>query len=333
MGISPEKLAALYPLNGFSLRCVPPHPGGRNTVYICSKDGADSFVLRVSSLGDRILPSYLAETEFVRYLAQNGAPVADVLPSVNGSYVECIESEGITHFVSLFEYADGMLISENGYRYREGAPLSEYFYNTGKTLGIIHRLSKEYKPRFRRPDFSERYNPDYLKALIPDEYSGLKSAILNRIEKYSRLPSNESCCGLVHFDFNDGNYHINMDTGKITVFDFDNCLYCHYMFDLAALWIQGTGWCAFERDADKRRHFMKEYFDTVVRGYRSETDLSDGQLELLPFFIDLALVESIVDEFECCRRSGELPDYDDITDTSASLIGNIPYAGFFQVSR
>lgn len=34
----------------------------------------------------------------------------------------------------LFSYAKGMLISDNGYKYRDGAPLKEYFYNTGKVL-------------------------------------------------------------------------------------------------------------------------------------------------------------------------------------------------------
>lgn len=47
-------------------------------------------------------------------------PVADVFPSVNNKYVECIECDGKVIYISLFAYAKGMLISDNGYRYREG---------------------------------------------------------------------------------------------------------------------------------------------------------------------------------------------------------------------
>ena len=62
-----------------------------------------------------------------------------VIPSKNGRLVECIEEEDGPVYISLFEYAKGMLMVDNGYRYRKGAPLEEYFYNTGKALGSIHR--------------------------------------------------------------------------------------------------------------------------------------------------------------------------------------------------
>ena len=117
-----EKAIGLYALEGFDLRPVPGHEGGRNRVYICSLHGEKKYVLRLSALGDRTREEYLAETEFIRYLVQNGAPVADVKPSVHGNLVESYEQDGITVFVSLFEYAKGMLLSDNGYRYREGAP-------------------------------------------------------------------------------------------------------------------------------------------------------------------------------------------------------------------
>lgn len=132
----------------------------------------------------------------------------------------------------------------------------------------------------------------------------------------------------MHFDFSDGNYHIDMNTGGITVFDFDNCMYCWYMFDLANLWIHGVGWCQFEEDAEKCRTFMTGYFNTILKGYRTETELSEELLAELPLFIDIVLIENIVDEFECCSRENRLPDYEDIEDEANSLINDVPYAGF-----
>ena len=141
------------------------------------------------------------------------------------------------------------------------------------------------------------------------------------------LPKNKSGYGLVHFDFSDGNYHIDMDTGAITVFDFDNCLYCWYMFDLANLWIHNEGWTRQEPNPGKRLELMQQCFDLQLQGYKSETDLPEEMLEKLPLFIDMVLIENIVDEFECAAREGEELDYEDIEDAAECLIHDIPYAG------
>ena len=146
-----EQAICLYALEGCTFTPVSGHEGGRNQIVTVSRNGEKQYVLRISALGDRDENDYLAETEFVRFLAENGAPVADVIPSVHGRLVERMEVDGKTVYVSLFAYAKGMLLADNGYRYREGAPLSEYFYNTGKALGAIHRLSKTYAPVHSRP--------------------------------------------------------------------------------------------------------------------------------------------------------------------------------------
>ena len=320
-----ENAKNLYGLKEYELSRAPGHEGGRNQIYICKRNGIPEYVLRFSVLGDRKKNDYLAEAEFMHYLAENGAPVVDVIPSLDGRLAESFSEDGKECFAMLFSFAKGMLISDNGYRYRDGAPLEEYFYNTGKALGAIHRLSKVYKPVNRRPEYFDKYNSEYIDALIPDDYEELKNAIVERLEKFRKLPVNESVYGLVHFDFSDGNYHIDMNTGDITVFDFDNCMYCWYMFDLANLWIHGTGWFQNEPAPEKRMAGMKGYFDKVLAGYRSETAISDEEISKLQLFIDMVLIENIVDEFECSAREGEELDPEDIEDAAACLISHIPY--------
>ena len=323
-----EQVKQLYALEGCTFTPVTGHEGGRNLIVIVSRNGEKQYVLRISALGDRNENDYLAETEFVRFLAENGAPVADVIPSVQGRAVERLEAEGKTLYVSLFAYAKGMLIADNGYRYREGAPLSEYFFNAGKALGAIHRLSKAYPPVHRRPDYFDKYNMEYLDRLIPDGYSELKKAVAKRLDAFRTLPRDKDCYGLVHFDFSDGNYHIDMDTGAITVFDFDNCMNCWDMFDLANLWLHNEGWTRQEPDPGKRFTLMQQCFAIQLQGYRTETDLPEEMLETLPLFIDMVLIENIVDELECCAREGEDLDREDIEDAAECLINSIPYAGF-----
>ncbi|MCR5685485.1 MAG: phosphotransferase [Lachnospiraceae bacterium] len=327
-----EQVKALYSMEDCTLTPVSGHEGGRNRIIIVSRNGDKQYVLRISALGDRSENDYLAETEFIRFLAKNGAPVADVIPSVKGRLVECVEADadGKAVYVSLFAYAKGILIADNGYRYREGVPLSEYFYNTGKALGAIHRLSKAYTPVHARPDYFDKYNMTYLNSLIPDEYGELKTAIAKRLDEFHTLSMDKSCYGLVHFDFSDGNYHIDMDTGTITVFDFDNCVNCWYMFDLANLWLHNEGWTRQENDPGKRFALMRQCFDLQLQGYRTETDISEEMLNKLPLFIDMVLIENIVDEFECAAREGEELDYEDIENAAECLIHDISFAGIGQ---
>ncbi len=320
-----EQILKLFSLEDFDCHEVEGHEGGRNRIFVCSKGDEKKFVLRISSTGDRTEMDYLTETEFVHYLAEHGAPVADVIPSVNGKLIEVVDDDEGVVFISLFEYAKGMLLCDNGYRYREGASLEEYFYNTGKTLGKIHELSKHFEPTedHRRPDYFDKYNMEYINNLIPDTptiYSDLKNAIDARLEKFQKLPIDSQNYGLIHFDFSDGNYHIDMANGNITVFDFDNCMYCWYMFDLANLYLHGEGWFRNEPDPTKRAAGMKHYFDTILKGYKSETTISDEFLNQLPLFIDMVLIENIVDEFECAAREGEEVDYEDIEAAANHLI-------------
>ena len=323
-----EQAKHLFALDGCTFTPVSGHEGGRNRIVIVSRNGEKQYVLRISALGDRSEEDYLAETEFVRFLAENGAPVADVIPSVQGRLVEYMEADGKAVYVSLFAYAKGMLMVENGYRYREGAPLSEYFYNTGKALGAIHRLSKVYAPVHPRPAYFDKYNMTSLDRLIPDEYGELKTAVAGRLEAFRALPKDKGCYGLVHFDYSDGNWHIDMDTGAITVFDFDNCMNGWYMFDLANLWIHNEGWTRREADPARRFALMRQCFDLQLQGYRTETDLPEEMLNQLPLFIDMVLIENIVDELECCAREGEALDWEDIEDAAECLIHDIPCAGF-----
>lgn len=168
----------------------------------------------------------------------------------------------------------------------------------------------------------------YIDQLIPEEYAELKAAIADRLERFKALPMDPESYGLVHFDFSDGNYHVDLTDGTITTFDFDNCIYCWYMFDLAHLWTHGIGWGMWIEDGEERLKYLKEnYFAVVLEGYRSETTLPENLLEQLQLFIDMVHVENIVDEFECAAREGEEIDPEDIEDAARCLVESIPYAG------
>lgn len=222
------------------------------------------------------------------------------------------------------------MLVENHYRYREGVPITEYYYNCGRTLGKLHQLSKSYTPVHRRHSFFDKYNAEYINNLIPDTLSLLRDKIIQILKSLEDVEREHESFGMIHFDYNDGNYHIDFDSGEITVFDFDNSCFGWYMFDLASIWTNGVGWIQFEQEAEKRKNFMDNYFETVLAGYRAETTVEDSRLAQLPLFIQANLIENIVDAFEQMRNQGAEPAYDEeMAYRIKCLEDDIPYMGFF----
>jgi len=320
----------LYGLEGYETQPIEGHDGGRNVIYSCEKAGAQAKIIRIAFLNDRSREDYLGEVEYIRYLCEYGGSVANVISSQKGNLLEEIAHHHHTFFVCLFEKARGKMLVENNYQYRDGVPLTEYFYNCGKVLGKLHQLSKAYTPVHRRYRFSDKYNAGYIDELIPDSLPLLKEKLVELLKTLEGLDQSRESFGMIHFDYNDGNFTIDFDTGQITVFDFDNSCFGWYLFDLADLWTHGVGWIQFEPDAGKRQKFMEEYFNAVLEGYRSETRIENSMLEKLPLLITVTLMENIVDAFEVMRHNGEAPACDEeLAYLIKCVEDDIPYKGFF----
>ncbi len=323
-------VSTLYGLEGYEFKPVKSHVGGRNVVYTCEKDGANAKILRIAFLGDRSREDFLGEVEYVRFLFENGGSVSDVVSSLEGNLLEEITISNHTFFLCIFEKAKGKMLVENNYRYREGVPITEYYYNCGKVLGKLHQLSKGYHPTYRRYSFFDKFNAEYIDKLIPSSLSVLKDKLFQLLKILEELDRDRESFGMTHFDYNDGNYSIDFDNGQITVYDFDNSCYCWYMFDLAGLWTHGVGWIQFEQDAHKRQKFMEDYFEAVLQGYKSETAIENSMLDKLPLFIQASLMEEIVDAFEVMQNNGDEPECDEeLSYRIKCLEDDIHYMGFF----
>ena len=325
-------ISKLYGLDGYELNAINAHEGGRNLVYDCVKAGAEAKILRITFWRDRSREDLLAETEYIRYLHTKGGSVANVIDSLHGNLFEEIAHDGHTYFATLFEKAKGSRLPDNNYRYRDGAPITEYWYNCGKTLGKLHQLSKEYTPIYKRFSFFDKFNAAYVDKLIPDSLPLLKNKMFDLYKNLEGLDKSRENFGMVHFDFNDGNYSIDYDTGQITVYDFDESCNCWYLFDLTSLWDNGTGWISHEKSVAKRRKFMEDYFKIVLDGYRSETAVADYMLDMLPFFHQVQLMGGIIDMYEHTRNTGETVHAEWTSDAIKCLEEDILYNGFFQES-
>lgn len=324
------RIIELYALEGYAISPIKAHIGGRNVAYTCDKEGAKAKIIRISFLDDRSQEELLAEVEYIRYLFEHGGNVSNVISSRNGNLLEVITLCNQRFSISVFEKAKGKRLVDNHYRYRDGVPMTEYYSNCGKVLGKLHQLSKEYTPAHRRYSFFDKYNAESINALIPNSLPLLKQKLIQLLQTLETVDRNRESFGMIHFDYNDGNYHIDFDTGEITVFDFDNSCFGWYMFDLASIWGNGVGWIAHEPNATKRKAFMDDYFETALAGYKSETAIEDSMLAQLPLFIQANLMENIIDSIEYMQNNGEeLACDEELSYRIKCIEDDIPYMGFF----
>lgn len=288
-----ETAARLFGTSKAALGKFDDYEGCANLVYHYEHEG-QRRVLRLSYRPDRPPEIIQAELHFVEYLAEGGVRVARPVPSIHGNLMEIIPSGAIPLVAVAFARGQGMRVPDNGYRYRQGVPIEEYFQNWGQVLGQLHRLAKTYRPlsaTVRRPEWHawEAYQGfpygDRLP-IVQQKYDQL-------IAELHALPKDADSYGLIHNDFNDGNFTVDYDNGDITVFDFDDCCYFWFMYDIACAWEGGIGRTMFHPLAE-RRAFMEHYMEQVLTGYTRENTLSAAWLARLPLFLRLIQMQELM---------------------------------------
>ena len=353
-GSNLDELCGRYGISMDSLALHPEYDGCQNIIYYCSLHDAGArasrteqpktlqcpshhkatHVLRITFRPDRSDAQILAEVDFVRYLYEQGASVSPPLASRNNKLVERMSVSGRELYAVVFHKAPGIRLPDNGYRYREGVPISEYFTNYGRTLGMLHRLSRSYTAPVngaRRPDWVLTMRDEWIPECLPPEKTVLRRVLLDICGQALALPQNRETYGLLHADLGDGNFTIDYANGDITVFDFDDCAYGPFLYDLADAWTKGVGWAQFERNLEKRREIMNNYFNTVLAGYATESAVPPDWEEKLPLFVKVVEMEALLGEFRQAKASGEPLDEDDveIAYRIKCLEEGIPFMGFF----
>jgi Ser/Thr protein kinase RdoA (MazF antagonist) len=283
----------LYGTSTDSLGKFPDYEGCANLVYQFER-GGQWRLLRISYRENRPVELIQAELHFVNYLAENGVRVSTPVRSENGNWLEVIHAAGLPFIIVAFVKGRGMRVPDNQYRYREGAPIQEYFQNWGAVLGQMHRLAKTYQPisaAIKRPDWDAwEIRPAFPYA---ERLPVIQQKHAQLLCELHSLPKDIDSYGLIHNDFNDGNFTVDYDNGDITVFDFDDSCYFWFLYDLACAWEGGIGRAMF-RPLQERKDFMDRYMEHVLSGYARHNSLADGWLERLPVFLRLIQMEELI---------------------------------------
>ncbi|MFX0108306.1 MAG: phosphotransferase enzyme family protein [Candidatus Hodarchaeota archaeon] len=229
------------------------------------------FVVRVTPPSHKTLNEVEAEMDWLLYLAENGAPVTRVVPSLNGNLVETVATDAGPIVVVCFEWAPGHLLTKEDFS-------PEIFETWGEAVGVLHRLTKDYKPSSKSSGRIQWFNDDYLnRALIPSDQDKVLHRFDSLINHFKSKPVTRDSFGLIHQDVHQDNLYL--DGKHLTVLDFDDCVYGFFIFDIA----NALGFSIWEKPENMSNgEFADFYLKHFMKGYERENRLDESWREDLP---------------------------------------------------
>ncbi len=232
------------------------------------------FILRIGHSGRRSAELIHGEVDWINYLSGCGVTVARAVLSREGHLVEPIEDgQGGQFLCTAFVRAPGSEIQPHLINER-------FFQAYGRLLGRIHAASKAYvpsNPTWRRYEWDSQINNTTENQLPPQEKLILKK--FRQLHGYLRnLPRDPAGYGMIHQDAHPANFFVDEDY-TITLFDFDDCVYGHFIYDIAMVIFYVS---LQEKDPQE---FMTRFLPPFLTGYAAENHLDACWLKEIPFFL------------------------------------------------
>ena len=281
--------------------------------------GADEYILRIGHSLRRNENLIHGEVDWINYLAAGGASVAKAVFSEEDRLVERIDDGQDEHFLATaFVKAKGRPPAKRGW-----TPL--LFETYGQALGKIHALSKDYKTghtSWKRPHWDDELMLD-IERNLPASETGVLEKFHAVVTHLKALPKDKDSYGMIHFDAHGGNFFVDAQ-GQITLFDFDDCSYAWFAYDIAiALFYMIMG-------AEDPSKFAGEFMRPFLQGYSQENMTEKWWFQEIPYFLKLREI----DMYAIIHRSFDVKNLDDpwcaryMQNRKKKLEHNVPYIDF-----
>lgn len=254
-------------------------------------DGFESFMFEFTRQGQpgilrighslRRTPALIqAEVDWINYLSAGGAGVARALLSARGNLVEAVDDgQGDQFLVTAFAKAPGTHAGKAEW-------IPPMFERYGQLMGRLHALSKGYTPPHPacvRYHWDEDVNMS-VEAFLPEGDAEIGQHFRSLLAHLKMLPRTAEGYGLIHQDAHGGNFFVDT-TGQITLFDFDDCCYGHYIYDLAMVIFYALV------NHDDAPRFASYFLPPFLQGYRRENQLAPIWFEEIPYFLKLREID------------------------------------------
>jgi Ser/Thr protein kinase RdoA (MazF antagonist) len=245
-----------------------------------ARRGGTPVILRLTEPAYRSVAQLVAELDFAAHLAAGGAHVAAPIPSSDGRFVEvlCNDLEGgaPAFHAALFERAPGAEL-------RDPRTFSTTLYeDLGATFGRMHRLTRSYEPP---PGLARRaqWRTEAVLASVEAQLARLgltpHPELIRAKARLAELPQPADAYALVHADLHHGNFFV-ADDGRITVFDFDDCCYHWFAYDLVVPLLN----IAYTSHRVGIEIAPSAVMAAILTGYEREHRLDRCWIECLPEF-------------------------------------------------
>jgi Ser/Thr protein kinase RdoA (MazF antagonist) len=268
--------------------------------------GMKNEILRIGHSLRRTPQLIQAEVDWLNSLAAGGAGVAKALLSAQGNLIEAVDDgQGGQFLVTAFAKAPG----DHARGETWNAALFERY---GQLIGRMHRLSKAYTPPHPaclRYHWDDDINAS-VEAFMPAEDGQITAAYRATFAHLKTLPRTAEGYGLIHQDAHGGNFFVD-ENGQITLFDFDDCCYGHYIYDLAMVIFYAIA------NHDDMPAATREFLPPFLQGYRRENQLDPAWFKEIPHFLKLREI----DLYAVIHRSFGPGLYDDDPWTARYMAG------------
>jgi Ser/Thr protein kinase RdoA (MazF antagonist) len=258
-----------------------------NFVYRFRDPAGGERYLRITPNERRSVDQLTAEIDFVLYLHEHGVKLAPPVKSLAGNWIETIESPQGTYNLTVWEAIYGETVKWGLDRENR-----RYLFERGKALGKIHRLAQSF-----RPGEAQRHHW-WEDELFTDPVQFLPESDVAQRQEYNTLfqwlvkrPRTPQNYGMTHGDFGSGNTrHAN---GEVVCFDFDDCSFHWYAYDLAV---------AIRAGRKLPFKYRKAYLQVLMDGYSQENSLNGDTAVEVAMFSRLAALYRYVAVLRKCKR-------------------------------
>jgi Ser/Thr protein kinase RdoA (MazF antagonist) len=195
----------------------------------------------------------------------------------------------------------------------------------GEMIGRIHRLSRSYRPSqaaWKRPEWNDDLFA-FVGRYLPESESLARKRYEDVCSHVNKLPKDRESYGLTHQDTHGNNLFVD-ETGRITLFDFDECAYNWFINDIAIALFY------IVQDAEDWSHFTQEFMSHFLRGYVQACALDSTWLKEIPHFLKIREIEL----YAVMHRDFDVKNIDDewcarfMRNRKSRIEQDVPYIDF-----
>lgn len=228
-----EAREAVLALTGLDIARGKASEGTRNVTYVLA-DSVRPSVIRITPSWVKPLGTVQGELMFVDYLGEHMHTVCKATPFDN-RLVNVISVGGQDYYVVVSRKANGM---SPGAAEFDNERIYELYGSKFAELHAASRTASEEGFHFQRPEWEEA--PGFCferEDLRPDLPADVRKIMLRIRDSVSELPRTPETFGMIHGDASPVNSFLDWE--DIWLFDFDDCCYHYFMYDVAAFMFQG----------------------------------------------------------------------------------------------